>query len=111
MRLNSLGDWGSSYKSATARTRAAKPAAELARPAAVGKLFSETIRRGKAESFGKDGLADSRVCRSARRSERQASVRFDAWMFWGFEFRVSVSPAEAGNEAEQDAVVYARREL
>ena len=28
-----------------ARTRAANPAALLARPAAVGKLFSETIRR------------------------------------------------------------------
>lgn len=28
-----------------ARTRAAKPAAEEARPAAVGKLFVETMRR------------------------------------------------------------------
>lgn len=29
-----------------ARTRAAKPAAEEARPAAVGKLFEEAIRNG-----------------------------------------------------------------
>ena len=29
-----------------ARIRAAKPAAELARPAAVGKLLAETMRRG-----------------------------------------------------------------
>jgi hypothetical protein len=46
-----------------ARTRAAKPAAEDASPAAVGKLLMETMRRGKVESLGSDESACSRVAR------------------------------------------------
>ena len=46
-----------------ARTRAAKPAAEEASPAAVGKLLHETMRRGKADSLGSDGSEDSSVAR------------------------------------------------
>lgn len=46
MSESSCGDWGRVYRSAMARTRAAKPAAEEARPAAVGKLLMETRRRG-----------------------------------------------------------------
>lgn len=37
-----------------ARIKAAKPAALEARPAAVGKLFSETILRGWVESLGRE---------------------------------------------------------
>lgn len=55
-----------------ARTRAAKPAAEEARPAAVGKLFSETIRRGRVESLGRDRSEDSRAERRERNSRKQA---------------------------------------
>jgi hypothetical protein len=54
-----VGELGSSYKLAMARTRAAKPAAEEANPAAVGKLFSETIFRGKVESLGASGFSFS----------------------------------------------------
>jgi hypothetical protein len=42
-----------------ARTKAAKPAADEARPAAVGKLLRETILRGSDESLGSDELASS----------------------------------------------------
>jgi hypothetical protein len=58
-----------------ARTRAAKPAAEDARPAAVGKLFSDTMRRGKEDSLGSEGSTLSRAERSARSSRKQAWVR------------------------------------
>jgi hypothetical protein len=68
------------------RTRAAKPAAEEARPAAVGKLFSETMRRGSWESLGREGLADSRRARWARSALRHACVRA-VWMDWGAELR------------------------
>ena len=58
-----------------ARTRAAKPAAEDARPAAVGKLFALAMRRGKVESFGKEGSASSSSERRALRDFRQARER------------------------------------
>lgn len=58
-----------------ARTRAAKPAAEDARPAAVGKLLALTIRRGKVESFGKEGSVSSISERRVRRDCRQARER------------------------------------
>lgn len=58
-----------------ARTSAAKPAAEEARPAAVGKLFSETIRRGSWESFGRDESDCSNAARRARSSRKHACVR------------------------------------
>ena len=75
MRDRSVGDEGSSYKFAIARTRAAKPAAEEASPAAVGKLFSETMRRGRVEIFVRDGLEASRVERRERSSRKHACVR------------------------------------
>ncbi len=74
-----------------ARTRAAKPAAELARPAAVGKLFVETMRRGRGESLGMEGLAFSRSERRARREVRQAVER-GVSRLWGAELRRRVSP-------------------
>lgn len=55
-----------------ARTRAANPAAEDARPAAVGKLFAEQRRRGYVESGAKVESDFSREARRARREERQA---------------------------------------
>ncbi len=68
-----------------ARTRAAKPAAEDARPAAVGKLFVLARRRGKVDSFGREGLESSREERRSRRAWRQARergvVRGSAWPF------------------------------
>jgi len=72
MRDRSVGEEGSSYRFAIARTRAANPAAELASPAAVGKLFSETIRRGRVESFGSDEFDDSRAARRERSSRKHA---------------------------------------
>lgn len=91
-----------------ARTKAAKPAAEDARPAAVGKLFSETMRRGKVESFGSEGLAASRAARRARSSRKQAWVRAPETSE-GSPLRISESPSEAGYRAEQEAVVRVRR--
>ena len=70
-----MGDWGSWYRSAIARTRAAKPAAELARPAAVGKLLEETMRRGRADNLGREGVASSNSDRRARRDFKQARER------------------------------------
>jgi hypothetical protein len=70
-----VGDEGSSYRFAIALTSAANPAAEEARPAAVGKLFSETIRRGREESLGRAGLDSSRAERRERSSRKQAWVR------------------------------------
>lgn len=55
-----------------ARIRAAKPAAEDARPAAVGKLFSETILRLRAASLGRAASDDSRAERRERSSLRHA---------------------------------------
>lgn len=106
MRESSVGEEGSSYKLAIARTRAAKPAAEDARPAAVGKLFSETIFRGKEESFGREGSEASRTERRERNSRKQAWVRAPVTS-WGEEFRRRES--EEGKDAEQAAVVWVRR--
>ena len=55
-----------------ARTRAANPAAELARPAAVGKLFEEARRSGYAESVGREGSEFSSRERRVRREVRHA---------------------------------------
>ena len=82
---------------AIARTRAAKPAAELARPAAVGKLLTLTMRRGHWLSLGR-GVedCDSSVWRRERREWRQAWVRAWVEMFWGWPFKRRVSPWEGG---------------
>ena len=47
-----------------ARTSAQNPAADEASPAAVGKLLTVTIFRGKVESLGSEGSLDSRSERS-----------------------------------------------
>lgn len=73
-----------------ARTRAANPAAEDARPAAVGKLFSETMRRGKVESLGSDGFSASSAALKERNSRKQACVRVPETSC-GLEFRSRVS--------------------
>jgi len=90
---------------AIARTRAANPAAELARPAAVGKLFSETIRSGRDDSFGRDGWDDSSAARRERSSRKHACVRAPLTS-WGEELRRRVSSAK---EEEQAAVVCVRK--
>lgn len=88
-----------------ARTRAAKPAALEARPAAVGKLFLETIRRGREDNLGREGLEASREERRARSSRKQACVRApDTLSEMVFRRRVS-----SAKEAEQAAVVCVRR--
>lgn len=89
-----------------ARTRAAKPAAEDARPAAVGKLFSETMCRAHFEHGGRDGLAASSSPRRARRLVRQATRRAFESIGCGVPFsqrRVS------SKEGEHEAVVRAQR--
>jgi len=101
-----VGEEVSSYRFAIARTRAAKPAAEEARPAAVGKLFSETIFRGRVESFGREESEASRAARRERSSRKQAWVRAPVTS-WGDEFRRRES--EVGKDAEQAAVVCVRR--
>ena len=58
-----------------ARTKAAKPAADEARPAAVGKLLRETILRGSEESLGADESDSSTSRRRVRSSAKQACVR------------------------------------
>lgn len=91
-----------------ARTRAAKPAADEARPAAVGKLFSETRRSGMVESLGSDESAASRAARRARSSRKQACVRAPETSDCS-PLSSRESPSEAGYEAEQEAVVSVRR--
>lgn len=71
---SSEGDAGSSYRSAIALTRAANPAALEAKPAAVGKLFSDTIFSGYVDSFGRLGFAFSSASRCDRRAARHAWV-------------------------------------
>ncbi len=88
-----------------ARTRAAKPAAELARPAAVGKLFSETMRRGREDKTGREE-DDSREERRERSSRKQAWVRAPETS-WGCPFSSKVSSGP--KEEEQAAVVCVRR--
>jgi hypothetical protein len=46
--------------------RAERPEADEARPAAVGKLFSEAMWTGEAESFGREGFLS---CEEAERRE------------------------------------------
>lgn len=101
-----MGEEERSYRFAIARTRAAKPAAEEARPAAVGKLFSETILRGRVESFGREESEASRAARRERSSRKQAWVRAPVTS-WGDELRSRES--EVGKDAEQAAVVCVRR--
>ena len=105
MRLSSVGLRGSWYKFAIALTNAAKPAAELARPAAVGKLFSLTIFRCIELSLATCGAPASSFCRCCRSSRRQAWVRLPL-MSWGWPLRVSVSESKDG---AQEAVVCVRR--
>ena len=73
-----------------ARTKAAKPAADEARPAAVGKLLRETILRGSDESLGSDESASSTSRRRVRSSARQACVRAPE-ISWSEPLRVSES--------------------
>ncbi len=47
-------DCGNLYNLAIATTKAENPAAEEANPAAVGKLFSETICKPQLDILGKD---------------------------------------------------------
>lgn len=89
-----------------ARTRAAKPAAEEASPAAVGKLFSETIRRGRVESLGSEESASSSAARRARSSRKQACGRAPVTSC-GSELIRRVS--EVGKMEEEAAVVWVRR--
>ena len=105
MRESSVGEDVSSYKLAIALTSAAKPAAELAKPAAVGKLFSETIRREREASFGREESADSRAVRRARNSRKQACVRAPETS-WGEPLICRVSSLKAEEHA---AVVWVRR--
>ncbi len=90
MSERSRGDCGSWYRSAIARTRAAKPAAEEARPAAVGKLFVLARRRGWVDSFGRVGSESSREERRERRARRQAMER-GVVRGWGWAFMRRVS--------------------
>lgn len=89
-----------------ARTRAANPAAEEARPAAVGKLFSETMRSGKLASFGREASEASRAERRARSSRKQACVRAPETSC-GEELRRSESSVP--KVEEHAAVVWVRR--
>ena len=91
-----------------ARTRAANPAAEDARPAAVGKLFALAMRRGRVERVGREGSASSSSERRARRDVRQARER-GVERDWGALFRSKVSgPSKV---EEQEAVVWVRRSV
>jgi hypothetical protein len=100
------GDCGREYKSAIARTRAAKPAAEEASPAAVGKLFSDTMYSGRLCSLGSVGSESSRDLRRARRAVRQAVRREFVSTGWGVPFSQSLVVVKC---EEQDAVVRAQR--
>src|SRR4051812_3119292 len=89
-----------------ARTKAAKPAALLARPAAVGKLFSDTIFSGNVDSFGRMLSASSSCFLSARSSRKHAWVRAPETS-WAEPFRSRESAWVY--EGEQEAVVWVRR--
>lgn len=93
IRESSTGECGREYRSAIARTRAAKPAAEEARPAAVGKLLTERMRRGYVDRGGREGFAVSSSFRKERRAVRQAEGR-GVVRGWGVEFRFRVSGEE-----------------
>lgn len=73
-----------------ARTRAAKPAALLARPAAVGKLLAELIFRCWVLSLGSDESCASSCDRRVRSSARQALLR-GVSRDWGEPLRVRLS--------------------
>ena len=88
-----------------ARTKAAKPAADEARPAAVGKLLRETILRGSDESLGSDESASSTSRRRVRSSARQACVRAPE-ISWSEPLRVRES---LGYWLLHEAVVWVRR--
>lgn len=88
-----------------ARTNAAKPAADEARPAAVGKLLRETILRGSEESLGSDESDSSSWRRRVRNSARQACVRAPE-MSWSEPLRVRES---LGYWLLHEAVVWVRR--
>lgn len=87
-------------------TKAANPAAEEARPAAVGKLFSETSFSGMADSLGRDPLEASRAARRVRSSRKQACVRAPE-ISESSPLSIRLSPL--AKEAEQEAVVRVRR--
>ena len=88
-----------------ARTRAAKPAALEARPAAVGKLFSETTLSFRSASLGRVSSLASTSFRSWRSSRKQAWVRAPE-MSWSLPLRVR----ESWEKVElQEAVVWVRR--
>jgi hypothetical protein len=89
-----------------ALTSAANPAAEDARPAAVGKLFSDTMRSGNVDNLGREGFSASRAARRVRSSRKQACVRAPETSC-GWELRISAS--EEGYDGEQEAVVWVRR--
>jgi hypothetical protein len=74
----------------------------------VGKLFSETMRSGRVESLGNDELLFSSSWRRDLKLFRHAIVRFEALIASGLELRMSAS--SAGKLAEQDAVVWVRRD-
>lgn len=92
-----------------ARIKAAKPAALEARPAAVGKLFSETILRGRVLSLGREGSEDSREARRERSSRRQAWVRAPE-MSWSEPLRVRESVVKEGEQLEGELVLGERWE-
>lgn len=103
MRDSSVGDCGSLYRSAIARTKAAKPAADDASPAAVGKLFTLARRRGYVDSLGSELSACSSSERRDRNDLRQAVER-GVVRSWGLPLRMSVSSGLLSVEV-QDAVV------
>lgn len=72
----------------------------------MGKLFSETMRRGRLDSFGREENDDSREERRERSSRKQAWVRAPETS-WGEPFRRRVSSGP--KEEEQAAVVCVRR--
>lgn len=105
MRDRSVGDEGSWYKFAIARTSAAKPAALEAKPAAVGKLFSLTIFSFKSASLGRLLSFASTSLRSWRSSRRHACVLAPE-MSWSLPLRVRESLVML---ELHDAVVCVRR--
>lgn len=88
-----------------ARTKAAKPAALEARPAAVGKLLRDTILSGYDESGGRDESLFSTSVRNVLSSRRQAWVRAPE-MSCSLALRISESAVKDGL---QEAVVCVRR--
>ncbi len=92
-----------------ARTRAAKPAAEDAKPAAVGKLFADTRRRVIVESFGAEVSLDSISPRSRRRFLRHACVLVEDCMSSSSPLSMRVSGPEY--DPEHDAVVRVRKDF